>query len=65
AADARLIWLGHRHGVPIHAIAVNAGGDLRQMRSLFEAGLPLDPTAFADTTIPLRGQVKAARQRAS
>ncbi len=65
AAEARLIWLGHRKGVPIHAIAVNAGGDLRLMRSLFEAGLPLDPTAFADTTIPLRGQVKAAQQRAS
>jgi 3-phenylpropionate/trans-cinnamate dioxygenase ferredoxin reductase subunit len=61
----RAIWLGHRDGVPVHAIAVNAGGDLRQMRVLFERRLPLDPAAFADPSNPLRAQVKAAQKAAA
>ncbi len=60
-AEPKALWLGHRAGVPVHAIAVNAGGDLRQLRILFERGIALDPAAFADPSLPLRGQVKAAQ----
>jgi 3-phenylpropionate/trans-cinnamate dioxygenase ferredoxin reductase subunit len=65
AAEPRAIWLGHRDGVPVHAIALNAGGDLRQMRMLFERGLALDIAAFADPANPLRAQVKAASRQAA
>ena len=61
AAEPKAIWLGHRDGVPAHAIAVNAGGDLRQMRLLFERAIALDPGVFADPAMPLRAQVKAAQ----
>lgn len=62
AQAAKAIWLGHRQGVPVHAIAVNAGGDLRQLRTLFEGGVAIDPAAFGDPSIALRSQVKAALQ---
>ncbi len=62
--NPRAIWLGHRDGVPVHAIAVNAGGDLRQMRALFERGIGLDVAAFADPANSLRAQVKAAQAAA-
>ena len=65
ASDPKAIWLGHRQGIPVHAIAVNAGGDLRQMRALFERGIAMDPAASADPSLPLRGQVKAAQARAA
>ena len=63
ADEPKAIWLGHRNGVPVHAVAVNAGGDLRRMRVLFERGIALDPAAFADPSQPLPGQVKAAQAR--
>ena len=65
ADEPKAIWLGHRNGVPVHAVAVNAGGDLRRMRVLFERGIALDPAAFADPSQPLPGQVKAAQARAA
>ncbi|MBV7485587.1 NAD(P)/FAD-dependent oxidoreductase [Bordetella sp. BOR01] len=65
AADApRFIWLGLRDGVPVHGIAVNAGGDLRQLRVLFERGLPIDPLRFADAAQPLKPLVKACQAAA-
>jgi len=65
-ADApRGLWLGHRDGVPVHGIAVNAGTDLRQLRVLFERGLPLDTAAFADPAVPLKPLVKASQQAAT
>ena len=65
AEPGKALWLGHRQGVPVHAIAVNAGGDLRQLRPLFERGLGIDPAAFCNESMALRAQVKAAQQAAS
>ncbi|KAG1218759.1 hypothetical protein G6F68_021517 [Rhizopus microsporus] len=61
----KFIWLGHRDGVPVHAIAVNAGGDLRQLRVLFEQGLRIDPQRYADETVALKPLVKASQQSAA
>ncbi|WP_035212933.1 NAD(P)/FAD-dependent oxidoreductase [Achromobacter marplatensis] len=61
----KFIWLGHRDGVPVHAIAVNAGGDLRQLRVLFEQGLRIDPQRYADETVALKPLVKACQQSAA
>ncbi|MCD0503792.1 oxidoreductase C-terminal domain-containing protein, partial [Bordetella petrii] len=66
AADApRFMWLGQRDGVPVHGIAVNAGGDLRQLRVLFERGLPIDPLRFADPAEALKPLVKACQAAAA
>ncbi|CAB3918984.1 NAD(P)/FAD-dependent oxidoreductase [Achromobacter piechaudii] len=65
-ADApKFIWLGHRDGIPVHAIAINAGGDLRQLRVLFEQGLRIDPQRYADETVALKPLVKACQQSAA
>ncbi|MBB1595483.1 NAD(P)/FAD-dependent oxidoreductase [Achromobacter sp. UMC46] len=65
-ADApKFIWLGHRDGIPVHAIAINAGGDLRQLRVLFEQGLRIDPLRYADETVALKPLVKACQQHAA
>ncbi|CAM3755848.1 3-phenylpropionate dioxygenase ferredoxin-NAD(+) reductase component [Bordetella sputigena] len=61
----RLIWLGHRDGVPVHGVAVNAAADLRQMRVLFERGIPMDPAGFADTNVALKPWIKACQQAAA
>lgn len=61
----KLLWLGLHDGVPRHGIAVNAGGDLRQLRVLFERGLALDPDRFSDETQPLKALVKACQAAAA
>lgn len=50
----RVLWIGLRDGVPCHGIAVNAGGDLRQLRVLFERGIPVDPHRLADPAEALK-----------
>lgn len=65
AETPRFIWLGHRDGVPVHAIAINAGGDLRQLRVLFEQAIAIDPQRYADETVALKPLVKACQQRAA
>ena len=55
----------HRDGVPVHAIAVNAGGDLRQLRVLFEQAIAIDPQRYTDETVALKPLVKACQQRAA
>lgn len=65
AAAPRFLWLGLRDGVPVHGIAVNAGGELRQLRALFERGLPIDPLPFADPDTPLKPLVKAWQSAAA
>ena len=65
AETPRFIWLGHRDGVPVHAIAVNAGGDLRQLRVLFEQAIAIDPQRYTDETVALKPLVKACQQRAA
>ena len=51
--------------MPVHAIAVNAGGDLRQLRVLFEQAIAIDPQRYADETVALKPLVKACQQRAA
>ncbi|MGX9911998.1 NAD(P)/FAD-dependent oxidoreductase [Bordetella bronchiseptica] len=58
-AAPRVLWIGLRDGVPCHGIAVNAGGDLRQLRVLFERGIPVDPHRLADPAEALKPLVKA------
>ena len=41
-----------------HAIAVNAGGDLRQLRPLIEQRAPCEAALLRDTSIPLRQLVR-------
>lgn len=65
AGAPKFIWLGHRDGIPVHAIAINAGGDLRQLRVLFEQGLRIDPQRYADETVALKPLVKACQQSAA
>lgn len=59
AADAKALWIGHRNGVPVHGIALNAGGELRALRTLFDTRTPFDPDAFVAHGGPLRAWVKA------
>ncbi|HCT9233223.1 TPA: FAD-dependent oxidoreductase [Escherichia coli] len=47
-----------------HAIAVNAGADLRALRTLMEQDLPVDPAALLDPATNLRQYVKEAARAA-
>ena len=64
AANAQALWIGHREGVPVHGIALNAGGELRALRALFDTRTPFDPDAFAAHAGPLRAWVKATQAAA-
>jgi 3-phenylpropionate/trans-cinnamate dioxygenase ferredoxin reductase subunit len=61
----KLIWLGHRDGIPVHGVAVNAPGDLRQLRVLFERAVPIDPAGYADESTALKPWIKACQQAAA
>ena len=50
-------------GQILHAIAVNAGGDLRQLKPLIDSKTHCDPISFCDATAPLRPLVRAALAR--
>jgi 3-phenylpropionate/trans-cinnamate dioxygenase ferredoxin reductase subunit len=65
AIAPKLIWLGHRGGVPVHGVAINAAGDLRQLRVLFERGVPIDPAGYADESMALKPWIKACQQAAA
>lgn len=59
AADTpKFIMLGLRNSVPVHAIAVNAGGDLRALRPLIEKALPIDAAQFTDASVTVRAFAK-------
>ena len=63
AADPapKLLMLGtDADGRLRHAIAVNAGGDLRQLRPLFEPDVRIDATRLCDPSLPLRQCVRDA-----
>lgn len=63
AQAPRFLLLGASDGGQIlHAIAVNAGGDLRALKPLVDAGTACDPVALCDTGTPLRQQVRALLQ---
>ncbi len=57
-AAAKAVWIGHRDGVPLHGIALNAGTELRALRPLFEQKAAFDGAAFADASTALRPWVK-------
>lgn len=57
-AATKAIWLGHRHGIPVHGIAINAGADLRALRPLFERGRPVQLDDFHLPGTSLRAWAK-------
>ncbi|WP_144639223.1 NAD(P)/FAD-dependent oxidoreductase [Bordetella genomosp. 13] len=61
----KLLCLGLRDGVPVHGVAINAGGDLRALRALFEQAAAIDPAAFADPATALKPFVKSCLQRSA
>ncbi|OUM00490.1 NAD(P)/FAD-dependent oxidoreductase [Variovorax sp. JS1663] len=68
AADpaSKLLLLGtDDEGRLRHAIAVDAGGDLRQLRPLFEPDVTIDAARLCDPTLPLRQCVRDARAAAT
>jgi len=55
----KFIMLGLKNNIPRHAIAINAGGDLRALRPLFERAIPIDPTQFSDPSVTAKAFAKA------
>lgn len=58
-AAPKFIMLGLQDSIPRHALAVNAGGDLRALRTVLEKGLPVDADGFSDTSITMKAYAKA------
>ncbi len=58
------MMLGLRDGKPHHALAVNAGGDLRAMRPILERTLPINPDEFTHTATTVRAFAKAVVAKA-
>jgi 3-phenylpropionate/trans-cinnamate dioxygenase ferredoxin reductase subunit len=56
----KFIMLGLKNNVPRYAIAVNAGGDLRALRALFEKRASINPNEFIDTSVTARAFAKSA-----
>lgn len=54
AAGGKALWIGHRGGVPVHGVALNAGSDLRALRPLFERGRAVPLHDFHQDTLNLR-----------
>lgn len=59
AADPKFIMLGLEGCIPRHALAVNAGGDLRALRPALERKLATNTASFSDTSISMKAYVKA------
>lgn len=57
-ASGKAIWIGHRAGVPVHGVALNAGSDLRAVRPLFERGRPVPLDGFHQDALNLRAWAK-------
>ncbi|MFI5446466.1 NAD(P)/FAD-dependent oxidoreductase [Polaromonas sp. UC242_47] len=63
-AAPKFLLLGtNETGQILHAIALNAGGDLRQLKPLVDSKTPCDPISLCDATAPLRPLVRAALAR--
>ena len=60
AETPKFIMLGLKNDVPHYAIAVNAGGDLRALRTLFEKSVRINPNEFTDTSVTARAFAKSA-----
>lgn len=63
AAPKFMLLGSNEEGQILHAIAVNAGGDLRQLKPLMDTRTPCDPISLCDATAPLRPLVRAALAR--
>jgi 3-phenylpropionate/trans-cinnamate dioxygenase ferredoxin reductase subunit len=57
-ATGKALWLGHRGHTPVHAVAVNAGAELRALRPLLELARPVDLHDFHLSSVNLRAWVK-------
>jgi 3-phenylpropionate/trans-cinnamate dioxygenase ferredoxin reductase component len=57
-AAGKAVWIGHRDGVPVHGVALNAGGELRALRPLFERARPVPMHEFARDNLNLRAWTK-------
>jgi 3-phenylpropionate/trans-cinnamate dioxygenase ferredoxin reductase subunit len=57
-AAGKALWIGHRAGVPVHGVALNAGGELRALRPLFERGRPVPLHEFHQDSLNLRAWAK-------
>ncbi len=60
AETPKFIMLGLKNNVPHYAIAVNAGGDLRALRALFEKQVSINQDEFTDTSVTARAFAKSA-----
>lgn len=60
-ASGKVLWIGHRHSVPVHGVAINAGAELRTLRPLFENGLPVSLQEFQSDSVNLRAWAKQMR----
>ncbi|TFL14491.1 ferredoxin reductase [Pusillimonas caeni] len=58
-ASPKFIMLGLEGSIPRHALAVNAGGDLRALRPVLERGLEVDAAGFSDTSATMKAYAKA------
>nr|WP_255502998.1 oxidoreductase C-terminal domain-containing protein [Cupriavidus sp. UME77] len=56
--NAKALWIGHRRLVPIHAVAINAGSELRALRPLFDRDQPVQLQDFHLDTLNLRAWAK-------
>ncbi|OXR48277.1 ferredoxin reductase [Pusillimonas sp. T2] len=65
ATPAKFIMVGLLDNIPVHAIAVNAGGDLRALRPVFESRLAIDPSQFTDTLVTVRAFAKQVLAQAT
>jgi 3-phenylpropionate/trans-cinnamate dioxygenase ferredoxin reductase subunit len=63
AAPKFMLLGANEAGQVLHAIALNAGGDLRQLKPLVDNKTPCDPISLCDATAPLRPLVRAALAR--
>jgi 3-phenylpropionate/trans-cinnamate dioxygenase ferredoxin reductase subunit len=54
----KALWVGHRAGTPVHAVAVNAGAELRALRPLLELARPVALQDFPLASVNLRAWVK-------
>jgi 3-phenylpropionate/trans-cinnamate dioxygenase ferredoxin reductase subunit len=60
SAAPEFLLLGLKDNIPHYALAVNAAGQLRAIRSLLEKKVAIDPAAFSNTDIPIKQFVKKA-----
>ena len=63
-APQKIIFLGLYDKKPVNALAINAGGDLRALRPLFENSVDIDPDQFTDTHLSVRAFAKQTMSKA-